>query len=235
MSTIVYRVMLLMLLSAGAVSAPEAETLQSLDSIEHVAYEYSLLEAQVQHDNPQIVMGALDSRLRLQACDGNLEAFSKVQNLGLGNQTIGVKCLAPVAWTVYVPIRVKVFKPVVVTVKSLAAKHIITKTDLRVEQHDISTLRQGYLQNIELAVGQQLKYPIAMGATIKPRSLMNKKVVHRGEQIVLVATLGKMEVRMAGTALADATQGQRVRVKNISSKRIVEGVVDAPGIVRIMM
>lgn len=227
--------MLLMLLSAGAISAPEADTLQSLDSIEHAAYEYGLSEAQTQYDNPQIVMGTLDSRLRLQACDSNLKAFSKVQNLGLGNQTIGVKCFAPVAWTVYVPIHVKVFKPVVVAIKSLAAKHIITEADLRMEQHDISTLRQGYLQNIEIAVGQQLKYPIAMGTTIKPRSLMNKKVVHRGEQIVLIATLGKMEVRMAGTALADATQGQRVRVKNISSKRIVEGVVDSPGVVRIIM
>ena len=91
------------------------------------------------------------------------------------------------------------------------------------------------LQNIDMAIGQELKYAITRGAAIKPRSLVDKKVVHRGEQIVLVATAGNMEVRMAGQALADATKGQRVRVKNLSSKRIVEGIVDAPGIVRIMM
>lgn len=235
MNTVIYRVIMLMLLSAGAVSAPEAETLQSLDNIEHAAYEYGLSQAQAQYDNPQIVMTALDSRLRLQECDGNLETFSNTQNSGLGNQTIGVKCHSPVAWTVYVPIQVKVFQPVVVTVKSLPAKHEITKADIRIEQYDIAMLRQGYLQDMNMAIGQQLKYAITRGAAIKPRSLVDKKVVHRGEQIVLVATAGNMEVRMAGQALADATKGQRVRVKNLSSKRIVEGIVDAPGIVRIMM
>lgn len=235
MNTVTYKVILLILLSAGAISAPKAETLQSLDNIEHAAYEYGLSKAQSQYDNPQIVMTALDSRLRLQACDSKLEAFSNTQNSGLGNQTIGVKCHRPVAWTVYVPIQVKVFQPVVVVVKSLPARHEITKADIRIEQHDISILRQGYLQNTKMVIGQQLKYSVARGTVIKPRSLVDKKVIHRGEQIVLIATAGNMEVRMTGKALSDATQGQRIRVKNLSSKRIVEGIVDAPGIVRITM
>lgn len=52
---------------------------------------------------------------------------------------------------------------------------------------------------------------------------------------MLIASVGTMEVRMAGKALADATKGQRIRVQNISSKRIVEGIVDSSGTVRIIM
>ena len=51
----------------------------------------------------------------------------------------------------------------------------------------------------------------------------------------MVAEVGKMEVKMNGMALSDASLGQRIRVKNSSSKRVVEGVVDAPGIVRVNM
>jgi flagella basal body P-ring formation protein FlgA len=36
-------------------------------------------------------------------------------------------------------------------------------------------------------------------------------------------------------ALSDAVLGERIRVENSSSKRIVEGVVDAPGQVKISM
>ncbi len=213
----------------------KAQSLQSLEEIEHVAYMYGVSEAQAQYDNPQIVMDPLDKRLRLEACSGELDAFSNSHNNGLGNQTIGIKCHGPVAWTVYVPIKVKVFRPVVVAARPLAAKHLITKADLTIKQQDISAIRQGYLSDTSHAVGQQLKYSVVQGIVINPNSLVTQKMVHRGEQVILIATAGAMEVRMSGTALSDATQGQRIQVKNSSSKRIVEGIVDAPGIVRITM
>jgi len=212
-----------------------ANTLHELDNIEQAAYEYALTKAQENFDNPHIVMGSLDSRLRLQACDKNLDVFSNIVNTGLGSQTIGVKCSSPVAWTVYVPVKVKVLQAVVVAVKPLSANQIITSADVKLQQVDIGALRQGYINNIRQIVGQELKYPIAMGSIIKPQSVRAQKLVHRGEHIILVALAGKMEVRMNGTALSDASLGQRVRVKNNSSKRVVEGVVDAPGIVKVTM
>jgi flagella basal body P-ring formation protein FlgA len=44
-----------------------------------------------------------------------------------------------------------------------------------------------------------------------------------------------MEVRMNGTALEDASVGETIKVKNSSSQRVVEGVVEAPGIVKVTM
>lgn len=84
-------------------------------------------------------------------------------------------------------------------------------------------------------LGQQLKYPLAMGMVLPPRSLKNEKIVRRGEQIILVASAGSMEVRMNGTAMEDASMGEKVKVKNSSSQRVVEGIVHAPGIVRVTM
>ena len=212
-----------------------ASTLHSLDNIEQLVYEYALLEAQSRFDNPQVVMGSLDSRLRLQACATHLDVFNNVVGTGIGNQTIGVKCSSPVAWTVYVPVKIKVLKSVVVAAKPLAAHQLITASDVKIQQLDVGSLRQGYINNIRQIVGQQLKYPIALGTVIKPKSVQAQKLVHRGEHIMLVALAGNMEVRMSGTALSDAVLGQRVRVKNISSKRVVEGVVEAAGIVKVAM
>jgi flagella basal body P-ring formation protein FlgA len=171
-----------------------AAPLQSLAKIEQAAYVYGLSQAEIQYDNPQVVMGTLDRRLRLQACTGELEAFSHVTNKGLGNQTIGVRCYVPVAWTVYVPVKVKILKPVVIAVRSLVAKQIINKSDVRMERQDIASIRQGYVENIETVVGKQLKYSISMGMVISPNNLAAQKVVHRGEQIVLIAKAGSMEV-----------------------------------------
>jgi flagella basal body P-ring formation protein FlgA len=213
----------------------QAAGLHALANIEQAAYEYALKQAQIYNDNPQVVMGSLDSRLRLKACDSELEVFTKNVKTTIGNQTIGVKCNFPSTWTVYVPVKVKVFKTIVVANRSLSANHIITKNDIKKQDRDIGQLRQGYLSDTKQLIGQQLKYSMSIGAVINPNSVRPQKIVRRGEQISLVASVGKMEVRMNGTALADAQLGQRVKVKNSSSKRVVEGIVEAPGIVKIAM
>ena len=41
------------------------------------------------------------------------------------------------------------------------------------------------------------------------------------------------EVRAPGMALADAAAEQRVRVRNLNSLKIVEGVADTAGVVRV--
>lgn len=220
-----------LLLAANA----QAIELHNVDSIEQAAYEYALKQAQAQYDNPQLVMGSLDSRLRLQACGSDLETFSQTVNLGIGKQTIGVKCHFPVSWTVYVPVKVKVFKSIVVASRSLNANTILTEDDLMMTRRDISVLRQAYVMDINQLVGQQLKYATTAGSALKVNAVKQQKIVRRGEHIMLVASVGTMEVRMSGTAMSDAILGQKVKVKNSSSKRVVEGIVKGPGLVQVIL
>jgi len=212
-----------------------ADQLQSLAEVEHAAYTFTLLQAQARFNNPQITVTPLDKRLRLQHCDGQLDAFTNRDIHSAGNVTVGVRCHHPVAWTVYLPLQIKVMQPVVVIARPVSSNHVLTEQDLRVEQRDIGGLRQGYMANIAAVVGQQVKYSLGLGTVIQDNHLRPLNMVKRGESIVLVAGIGGMEVRMQGTALADASLGDRVRVKNHSSERVVEGVVDSPGIVRVTM
>ena len=209
--------------------------LQSLSSIEHAAYIYALNEAQVNYSQPRVVVDALDERLRLQPCDVALQSFSNTAPNTIGNRTIGVKCQGNVEWTVYVPVKVKVMKQVVVATRSLPPNQTLTNADVRLQERDIAELRQGYQQSLQKVVGHQLKYPLSVGMVVPAHSLKQEHVVQRGEHIILVASAGTMEVRMNGTALDDASLGERVKVKNSSSQRVVEGVVEAPGIVKVTM
>jgi flagella basal body P-ring formation protein FlgA len=53
--------------------------------------------------------------------------------------------------------------------------------------------------------------------------------------VVLAARAGGLEVRAPGIALADAGAEQRVRVRNLNSLKIVEGVADTAGVVRVLL
>ncbi len=212
-----------------------ANNLQSLADVEHAAYIFTLAQAQARFNNPEITLTPMDKRLRLQNCEGGLEAFTNREMTSAGNVTVGVRCHHPVAWTVYLPLQIKVMQPMVVVARPVSGNHVLTEQDLRIEQRDIGSLRQGYMTNIAAVVGQQAKYSLGLGTVVQKNHLRPLNVVKRGESIVLVASAGTMEVRMQGTAMADAGVGDRVRVKNLSSERVVEGVVDAPGVVRVTM
>jgi flagella basal body P-ring formation protein FlgA len=56
-------------------------------------------------------------------------------------------------------------------------------------------------------------------------ALAPANVIHRGQQVVLLAHSGAVEVRMNGVALADGRISERIRVQNQSSQRVVEGIV----------
>lgn len=208
---------------------------QSLVDIEQTAYAYALSEAQMKFGSARVSIMPLDKRLNMSACGSDLNAFIKKNSITMGKQTIGVKCYAPVAWTIYVQADIKVFKKAVVTLKPLGAGEVLKPSDVKLATVDVSQLRKGFVQDSKQVIGQQLKYPVAMGAVIHPSSLKSKKVVERGQVITLVAKAGTMEVRMSGQAMASAALGQRVKVKNLSSKRVVEGIVDAPGVVKVTM
>ena len=51
--------------------------------------------------------------------------------------------------------------------------------------------------------------------------------------MTLAASRPGIEVRAPGLALADASANQRVRVQNLNSLKIVEGVADTEGVVRV--
>jgi len=231
-----FRTVLLGLLSALVlVGVSWASALQSLDEVEQAAYLYAMEQSQAQYDMPQLEMGRLDSRLRLAQCDGDLQAFSQQGQVRLGQQTIGVKCVSSTPWTVYVQMTIKLMRPVVVASRALPAQHILTASDLYIQQMDVGTLRYPYEVETHKLIGQQLKYPLARGVVMSQSYVKPEKLVRRGERITLVAEAGSMKVKMNGTALADASIGQRVRVKNNSSKRVVEGIVDGPGLVRVQL
>lgn len=210
-----------------------ATALHALHEVEQAAYLYALNEAQARFVNPQVSINPLDNRLRLQACQSPLDTFANHDQLRSGQLTVGVRCHAPVNWTVYVSTQIKVMQDVVVTKRALSADHILSANDIKLAQRDIASLRQGYLTDASALIGQQLKSPLPMGSIIDTSQFESQILVHRGDLITLVAAVGNMEVRVRGEALANAGLGERVKVKNTSSERIVEGIVDAAGVVRI--
>lgn len=179
--------------------------------------------------------GSLDSRLRLARCDIPLEAFQPGGSRALGNTTIGVRCTGSTSWTLYVPVSVSLFGEVVVAARPLTRATLLTAADLKLARRDLAQLHNGYFDTIDQAIGMQAGRNIAVDTAISTVLVKEPLAVKRGQRVNLVALAGGLEVRMAGEAMSDGTTGQRIKVRNLRSKRVVDGIVKSATTIQVAM
>ena len=209
---------------------------QSLEEIRSTAE--TLVKADIGEQSGQrteVTVGRLDSRLRLQRCDHPLEARRLQNNQRLGNTIVSVSCTGTKPWTVHVPVTVKSFTRVVVASQPLMRQVSLKRSDVRLEERDISTLRSGYFSRIEDVIGRQPKRTLVSGSVLNPYDIETRKIIRRGNKVLIIAETAGIAVRMQGKALGDAGEGELITVENLSSRRKVEAVAVGPGVVKVPM
>jgi flagella basal body P-ring formation protein FlgA len=180
-----------------------------------------------------ITAGALDTRLRLPPCAGKPRAAAP--SLRGANATVAVRCDAPAAWTVHVPLRISDLRPVLMLNRAIQRGDLVEAQMFVTQTFDVAQLPLGYVSDLAAIAGQQFRRPLAAGAVPTPADLEPPRWIRRGERVQLLGRAGNLEVRADGKALADGAAGGRVRVENHRSKRIVEGTVTAPGVVEVRL
>ena len=184
---------------------------------------------------PEITPGRLDPRLRLAQCDLPLEAFMPPGRRELGNTTVGVRCNGSKSWTLYVPMTINLYAGVVVATTSLPKGEYIDSSKVKIARRNLAKLPQGYFRELAEVEGMMLKRNVTAGQPLIPAMLKAQRMIERGQRVTMLASGGGLEVRMAGEALSHGARGERIRVRNLTSRRIVEGVVTGAGLVRVDM
>ena len=93
------------------------------------------------------------------------------------------------------------------------------------QRRDISAHQLGYITDPQRVIGQSLTRSVLAGAVLGEGVLRTEALVARGQRVSLAAGGPGIRIRMAGIALADGARGQRIRARNMTSGRIVEGIV----------
>lgn len=163
----------------------------------------------------------LDPALRMPRCGQPLEARRT------GSGTVEVGC--PSGWRLYVPVRVSRSQQVLVLVRGVAAGETISEGMFVAERRDATRIAGAALDDPADAVGRAARRTLMAGSVLTAGDLVAARLVRRGDTIALVSRQSGVEVRMAGRALDDAGARERVSVENLSSRRVVQGVVSADG------
>ncbi|WP_164513431.1 flagellar basal body P-ring formation chaperone FlgA [Thiosocius teredinicola] len=226
------------LLAACCLLATAAHTSErkheSHDAIRAAAEAHVLAQADEFPTTPVVKAGDLDSRLKLSACDEPLETYDSPNGLNRGRGVVGVRCPGSTPWKIYVPVQIALMDYVVTTRRPLVRGQVLDADDLMLSETDISRLHKAYFTDIKDVVGLRTKRSIGAGSTLHAGLLKREKLVKRGSQVDIIADIGGLHVAMKGKALADGGRGDRIRVKNLTSGRVVTGEVTQAGTIRVM-
>ena len=168
----------------------------------------------------------LDPRLRLSVCDQALEINEgRPLNLNRGRQTVKVSCHGSSPWRIYVPVELTRRQQAVVAARPLASGDVITAADLSLATVDANRARQRYYTDPRELVGMMATQPLQSGQLITARNLGVNAVVDRGDMVSIQAGTRGFVVGSTGEVQGRAGVGQRVRVKNIRSGKVIDAVV----------
>jgi flagella basal body P-ring formation protein FlgA len=220
-----------MLLASTGFGNAFGSSVEDLENIRQAVREFATQEIVGDDKNVKITVGRLDPRLRLAACSERLEAYFSAGTKTIGQTNIGIRCAGPRAWSLFVPLTVDRLVSVAVALTALPRGRIVTAQDVNYELRSLASLSQGYFAPSEELIGQITTRPIAPKSAFTHNMVKAPRIVRRGERVVLALHNGSVAVRVAGEALSDGTRGQQIRVRNLSSKRVINGTVGEPGVV----
>ncbi|MEM9403988.1 MAG: flagellar basal body P-ring formation chaperone FlgA [Pseudomonadota bacterium] len=201
------------------------------------AAEAHVINAVGEGDNGRMIAtaGHLDKRLQLPRCTTAIDPYIQNPGRNVGRMVVGVRCSGDKPWNVYLPVRVALMETVLVTARPLQQGHVLTREDLMAEQRDVSEVFGGFLSDADAAIGQRLKRSVGSGVVLTPAQVQPRILVERGQTVTLTVQGSSLNISMQGKALMDGAANQRIRVENVGSGRVVEGLVRSSQHVQVLV
>lgn len=198
------------------------------NALQSLVFQFAKNQLEQQHyKDYSLKVGSLDSRMRLSVCPSDkLSLFIPHDQTIINTSTIGINCNhQPNDWKIYIPVKIKILTNVVVTKHSLARNHVISANDLQTIKMDIKKLRYGYFSQAKPIMGKVTKRTLRPGHVISPNHLQLQKLIRRGDAVTITAINQAIKVSMKGVAIENGRLGDVIRVKNLSSAKVIDAKI----------
>jgi flagella basal body P-ring formation protein FlgA len=217
--------------AALAATSSMADERQDLGRLQQVVDSYARKEAAGLPGEVSIRVAPLDSRLSLPHCPAP-QAFMPPGGRLWGRSAVGIRCLGPVAWTVYASVTIEVSAEYVVTARPMGQGETVNAQDLATMRGDLARLPAGIVVDPQHAIGKQLAMSLGAGQPLRRDMLRQPNVIAQGQGVKLVSQGPGFQVSTEGRALGNAADGQLVQVR-APSGQTVSGIARSGGIVEI--
>lgn len=134
-----------------------------------------------------------------------------------------------------VPVRVyvKVYKDVYVAKDTIKRNHKIEEGDLTKVRKNVDRLPKNYVTDKSILVGKVAKRAINPKEVIHNNAFTTPPLVNTGDQVLIVYETASLRLSAPGVAMQKGRLGQRIPVRNISTKTLVQATVKEKNLVQV--
>lgn len=178
---------------------------------------------------------SLDSRVNLPRCEGPVSARLASDRPISRNNTVRISCTSPdldYPWQMFLSVRAEILFPVVVAKRPLASGDLLDEAAVEVRYVDKTVLRGQQFADTTQLLGTRVKRRIAQDSPIFAANLC---FVCKGDAVSIYAKTASFEIKTLGEALADGNEGDRIRIRNTNSNKVLEATVIGVGEVEVKM
>jgi flagella basal body P-ring formation protein FlgA len=218
---------------AKPAAQPQAAGRQNLAALRGVVEQYLQTQSAGLPGAVTVKVGPVDQRLSLAACPAP-EAFQQPGARPWGKTTVGVRCAAPSAWTVYIQAQVGVTAEYIVAAVPLAQGQPLEQGQLTVMRGDIAAMPNGIITDVAQAIGRTPLVSLPAGTALRLDTLRSQPVVKQGQAVQLVSRGSNFSVSSEGKAINNAGDGQVAQVRTRSGI-VISGTARAGGLVEIIL
>lgn len=176
------------------------------------------------HANIKIALNNLASLNYLPECQDQRVQISNQRDSAAKRTNYVITCQQPV-WKSYVPATMSIMVAAIKSSSPISRGDLINENNTSIGEVDLVDLRGQYFTPEQPPYGLIASRNLRVNTFITSSNTKQPTLIKKGDQVLITARSGTIQVKMNGLALESGTKSQQIRVKNVSSGRIIYGKV----------
>lgn len=223
---ILYGVLALLVpLSAHSAVAEAKNSLSLVENIEQqILTRWETIE-QREGSQTKVIVSGLPADYRAPEKCINALKIKSTKELRIGINSIEVSCRHKRNWSLMLTADIEVWQKVVVLRDHISRGESLSQRQVSLQDRNIADLSRGYFASLEDVTNKVSKRSLRAGTALNPSMVTMPIIIKRGQAITLRVDRPGLSVDMKGIALKKGRKGDKIKVKNSSSEKILYGKI----------
>lgn len=134
-----------------------------------------------------------------------------------------------------VSLDIRIYADLPVPAQSIPRYQVLSSDMFEYKRFDVTSITEKILDDVSQMSGCRAKQNLVAGKWISATRIEKVPDVENGASVTIVGSGPLFDIRVRGMALQNGVIGEKIKVKNIDSRKIIVGTISAPGVVQVTL